>query len=187
MFFYNTAMTFPNLTFVLGGARSGKSAYAERLALDSGYPVTYIATAQVADAEMAERIAQHRQRRPTHWTLAEAPLALPAAIAEAARPGHCVLVDCLTLWLANWLCPADAGTAAPQPGWQRAVADLENALAAAPGQLILVSNEIGMGVIPMGALTRQYVDELGRLNQRIAARCPRVRLLVAGISVPVKG
>lgn len=190
-------MTSPDLTFVLGGARSGKSAYAEQLAQHSGRPVTYIATSTANDAEMAERIAHHRARRPVGWTLVEAPLALAAAIDAATSPDGCVLIDCLTLWLANWLCPAGGSghdndndrdnDGLPRAGWRDAVDALDAALTHAPGQVIIVSNEIGMGVVPMGALTRQYMDELGRLNQRIAARCTRVRWVVAGIPVPVKG
>ncbi|AKJ67166.1 hypothetical protein PATSB16_07880 [Pandoraea thiooxydans] len=176
----------PDSLLVLGGARSGKSAYAERLARDSGLPVTYLATAQIADAEMAERIAVHRTRRPAHWQLREVGRDLAGALAEAARPGHCVLVDCLTLWAAAWLCPPDA-VPGPPSAWADAVKALDEVLRDTPGKVILVSNEIGMGVIPMGAMTRQYVDELGRLNQLLAARCSRVCLMVAGIAMPVKG
>ncbi|TAL54439.1 bifunctional adenosylcobinamide kinase/adenosylcobinamide-phosphate guanylyltransferase [Pandoraea sp.] len=176
----------PDSLLVLGGARSGKSTYAEQLAHDSGLPVTYLATAHIADTEMAERIAVHRARRPAHWQLREVGRDLPGALAEAARPGHCVLVDCLTLWTAAWLCPPDAPAASPA-AWANAVKALDDVLHDTPGKIILVSNEIGMGVIPMGAMTRQFVDELGRLNQRLAARCSRVCLMVAGIAMPLKG
>jgi adenosylcobinamide kinase/adenosylcobinamide-phosphate guanylyltransferase len=157
-----------DLTFIVGGARSGKSAHAERLAATSGLPVTYIATARVTgDAEIAERIAHHRARRPAHWALAEAPLDLAGALDAAAAPGHCVLIDCLTLWLANLLCPA--GSDAPLPGWQARLDAFATACERARGTVLVVSNEIGMGVVPMGAATRLYVDELGVLHQRIAA------------------
>jgi adenosylcobinamide kinase/adenosylcobinamide-phosphate guanylyltransferase len=106
-------MTSPDLTFILGGARSGKSAYAERLAADSGLPVTYVATARIGDAEFAARVEQHRERRPAHWALVEAPLDLAGVLRELDWEGHVVLIDCLTLWLANLLFPADGIDDAP--------------------------------------------------------------------------
>lgn len=183
-------MSAQDLTFVLGGARSGKSVFAERLALESDLPVTYIATAAASDEpEMRERIAHHRARRPAHWRSREAGRDLAGAIADTARPGHCVLIDCLPLWLAGWLCPPDDGPHAPADDaqWQGVVEQLCGALSDAPGKLVVVSNEIGLGVIPMGSLTRRYVDELGRLNQRVAALAPQVRFVVAGIPLAVKG
>ncbi|MBN4667746.1 bifunctional adenosylcobinamide kinase/adenosylcobinamide-phosphate guanylyltransferase [Pandoraea nosoerga] len=183
-------MSVPDLTFVLGGARSGKSAFAERLAEQSGLPVTYLATAAVSDEpEMRARIAHHRARRPAHWTSVEVGRDLAGALRELARDGRCVLVDCLPLWLAGWLCPPDDQPDGPADDaqWQAAVESLAQTLAALPGKTVVVSNEIGMGVIPMGALTRRYVDELGRLNQRVAALAPRVRLVVAGLPMAIKG
>jgi adenosylcobinamide kinase/adenosylcobinamide-phosphate guanylyltransferase len=174
-----------DLTFVLGGARSGKSAYAEQLARAGALPVTYLATARIADAEFAARVADHQARRPADWRLVEAPLDLAGALTQAAAPGHCVLLDCLTLWLANLLCPADG--APPAPAWRGHLDAFENALREAPGQIIVVSNEIGAGVVPLGAVTRLYVDELGRLNQRVAALCDHVNWLVAGLPVTLKG
>ncbi|KVE23507.1 adenosylcobinamide kinase/adenosylcobinamide phosphate guanyltransferase [Burkholderia singularis] len=178
-------MTPRDLTFVLGGARSGKSAHAERLAAESGRPVTYIATARIGDDEFAARVAHHRARRPADWALVEAPVELALAIARLDAPDACVLVDCLTLWLTNLLCPADG------PGVDDALADariaeLETALRATRAQVIVVSNEIGLGVVPLGAQTRRFVDTLGRVNQRIAALATRVTLLVAGLPVCVK-
>jgi adenosylcobinamide kinase/adenosylcobinamide-phosphate guanylyltransferase len=174
-----------DITFVLGGARSGKSAHAERLAIESGLPVTYVATAHIGDAEFEARVALHRERRPAHWALVEAPLDLAGALASAARDGHCVLIDCLTLWLANLLCPAEGteAPAVPEPSLQA----LDAALAVAPGKVIVVSNEIGMGVVPLGPLTRLYVDELGRLNQRVAAASSRAVLMAAGLPLALKG
>ena len=178
-------MVSRNFTFILGGARSGKSVHAEQLARDSGLPVTYIATAPVSpDAEFAARIALHRERRPAHWALREAPLDLAQALDTASGDQQCVLIDCLTLWLTNLLCPAD-GTG------PRADADahLQAFLAAcerASGTVIVVSNEIGMGVVPLGAVTRQYVDALGRLNQQVAARADRVLLVAAGLPLVLK-
>jgi adenosylcobinamide kinase / adenosylcobinamide-phosphate guanylyltransferase len=174
-----------DLTFVLGGARSGKSAYAERLASDSAYPVTYIATAPVSDdAEFAARIAHHRERRPAHWQLLEASVDLAGALTSVDTPGHCVLIDCLTLWLANLLCPPDGN--APAADFTSRITAFETALGAAQGKVIVVSNEIGLGVVPLGAATRLYVDELGRLNQRIAALCPQVTMMVAGLPLNLK-
>ena len=173
-----------DLTFVIGGARSGKSLHAERLASESGFPVTYIATARIADDEFAERIAHHRERRPSHWTLHEAPVDLAGAVAASDAPGHCILIDCLTLWLANLLCPPDD---APPAGEPRALLlALEAALVSARGKIIVVSNEIGLGVVPLGAATRLYVDELGRLNQRIAALSTQVTMMVAGLPLALK-
>ena len=174
-----------DLTFVLGGARSGKSAHAERLASDSARPVTYIATARLAnDEEFAARIAHHRERRPAHWQLLEAPVDLAGALASVDAPGHCILIDCLTLWLANLLCPPDGS--APGSDYLARFAAFEAALGAATGKVIVVSNEIGLGVVPMGAATRLYVDELGRLNQRIAALCTHVTMMVAGLPLTLK-
>ncbi|MFC4708999.1 MULTISPECIES: bifunctional adenosylcobinamide kinase/adenosylcobinamide-phosphate guanylyltransferase [Paraburkholderia] len=181
-----------DFTFIVGGARSGKSAHAERLASESGLPVTYIATASVpegahADAEFAARIAHHRARRPAHWGLVVAPLDLAGALDAAATPGQCVLIDCLTLWLANLLCPPESET--PLPDWRARL----DAFAAACERarradcvVLVVSNEIGMGVVPLGAATRLYVDELGRLNQRIAALADRATLVAAGLPLVLK-
>jgi adenosylcobinamide kinase/adenosylcobinamide-phosphate guanylyltransferase len=185
---YNHAMTAPDLTFILGGARSGKSRHAEQLAqtraAQLAMPVTYIATARDAgDAEFAARIAHHRARRPADWGLVEAGLDLAGVIAATDNGRTCLLVDCLTLWLANVICPADGEPA--DDGAARMDA-LEAALARVKGPIIVVSNEIGLGVVPMGAMTRRYVDELGRLNQRMAALAREVTLMVAGLPLAVK-
>lgn len=182
---YNRAMTTPDLIFVLGGARSGKSAYAEGLAGASGRGVTYIATARGADAEFSERIAHHRARRPAHWRLVEAGAALDDALRAADGDDACVLVDCLTLWLAGLLCPPEACGPAAVDADARIDAFMA-ALAAARARVIVVSNEIGLGVVPLGSVTRRYVDALGRLNQRVAALAPEVTLMVAGLPLAVK-
>jgi adenosylcobinamide kinase/adenosylcobinamide-phosphate guanylyltransferase len=181
-------MSLSDLTFVLGGARSGKSRHAEQLAharaAELTAPVTYVATArETGDAEFAARIAQHRARRPAHWRVVEAGVDLAGAIAQADDGRTCILLDCLTLWLANVLCPADGE---PARDYAARADALETALLQAKGPLIVVSNEIGMGVVPMGAMTRQYVDELGRLNQRVAAIAREVTLMVAGLPMTVK-
>lgn len=168
-------------TLILGGARSGKSALAERLALDSGHGVVYIATAQPRDGEMADRIAHHRARRPTDWACVEEPLALADALRRHARADRCVLVDCLTLWLSNLLGAADA------PCFERERSALLDTLPQLPGEVLLVSNEVGMGVVPMGELSRRFVDEAGRLHQALAAACDRVIFVAAGLPLTLKG
>jgi adenosylcobinamide kinase/adenosylcobinamide-phosphate guanylyltransferase len=175
-----------DLTFVLGGARSGKSVHAEQLAAASALPVTYVATAAVSgDVEFNARIAHHRERRPAHWRLVEAGVDLASAVTQSDAPGHCILIDCLTLWLANLLCPSD-GEAASLDQYHARVAELETVLVNAQSKVIVVSNEIGLGVVPLGAATRLYVDELGRLNQRIAALSTTATMMVAGLPLTLK-
>lgn len=165
------------LTLVLGGARSGKSRHAESLIAALPPPWTYIATAQALDGEMAARIAEHRARRDQRWQTVEAPRDLSGALA-ALPTGSTVLIDCLTLWLSNaMLAGADLALE---------FARLEAAIAAARGPVIVVANEVGLGIVPDTKLGRQFRDAAGRLNQRIAARADRVYLLVAGIPVTVK-
>jgi adenosylcobinamide kinase/adenosylcobinamide-phosphate guanylyltransferase len=213
----------PRTTFVLGGARSGKSVHAERLAAASGLPVSYLATAALprhgdtaVDAEFEQRIAVHRARRPAHWRTIETGIDLAGALmgvpgeaqsrvegsprtenrakagAGAEAEGgdgvlaaqDCILIDCLTLWLTALFYPE--GADAPCSDWVERIAAFDEALASSCSRVIVVSNEIGLGVVPMGAQTRQFVDELGRLNQRIAARCDEVLMMVAGIPMRVK-
>lgn len=142
-------------TLVFGGARSGKSAYAERLAADSGLTVTYIATARAGDGEMAARIHQHRTDRPSHWRTHEEPLALADAIARWRSPQHLVLVDCLTLWLSNLMFDdateyPEVGAIALPPRFHEERAKLLDVLSASGGDVVLVSNEVGMGIVPWG-------------------------------------
>ena len=169
------------LQLILGGARSGKSRLAEKLAADTRLPVTYIATSQPLDGEMNQRVAQHRARRPSEWALVEEPLALAQALRENAATDRCLLVDCLTLWLTNLLMLDDP---------ERLIAEREallDCISALPGEVIFVSNETGMGVVPLGELTRRYVDEAGWLHQALAERCQRVVLTVAGLPLTLKG
>ena len=166
---------------ILGGIRSGKSRLAEQRALASGLPVTVVATATADDAEMQARIRLHQERRPPAWTLVEEPLALAAALRAHAAPGRCLLVDCLTLWLTNLLCAQDEA---------RLRSELDALLATLPGlpgQIILVGNETGMGIIPLGELSRRFCDEAGRLHQELAQRCERVIFTVAGLPHILKG
>ena len=168
------------LTLILGGARSGKSRLALQRAEATGKPVSFIATAQAHDAEMADRIARHQAERPAHWATVEAPLDLAGAIRTA--PSGIVVVDCLTLWLTNWLCQ-------PEPNdFSSARAALLAALQARHAdEIILVSNETGLGIIPLGALTRRFVDEAGWLNQDIARIADEVIFVAAGLPLPLKG
>ncbi len=168
------------LELILGGARSGKSRFAERLAADSGLAVTYIATSQPLDGEMTERIAHHRERRPAHWTLVEEPLQLVRVLREQAAANRCLLVDCLTLWLTNLLMLDDAARLAEERD------ALLECLDGLPGRILLVSNETGLGVVPLGELTRRYVDEAGWLHQAVAERAQRVTFMVAGLPMTLK-
>ncbi|HSX59338.1 MAG TPA: bifunctional adenosylcobinamide kinase/adenosylcobinamide-phosphate guanylyltransferase [Tahibacter sp.] len=167
-------------TLILGGARSGKSVLAERLAAEHD-AVLYIATAAAGDDEMAARIDHHRARRPAHWRLDETPLRLANTLRREAHVARCLLVDCLTLWLSNLLCAGD------EAQFERERAALLDAIETCPGELILVSNEVGQGVVPLGALTRRFVDEAGRLHQDVAARCDRVVFTIAGLPQVLKG
>ncbi|HCP55276.1 MULTISPECIES: bifunctional adenosylcobinamide kinase/adenosylcobinamide-phosphate guanylyltransferase [Pseudomonas] len=166
---------------ILGGARSGKSKLAEKLASESGLQVTYIATSEALDGEMSERIRHHRERRPGHWQLCEEPLELARVLRENAAEQRCLLVDCLTLWLSNLLLLDDPQRlASERDALLATLADL-------PGRIILVSNETGLGVVPMGQLSRRFVDEAGWLHQALAERSERVVFCVAGLPMVLKG
>jgi adenosylcobinamide kinase / adenosylcobinamide-phosphate guanylyltransferase len=165
---------------ILGGVRSGKSKLAEQRASATQLLVTYIATATAQDVEMQARIAHHKQQRPAHWQLIEAPVALASTLQLAAADNTCIIVDCLTLWLTNLLCAND------EVRMQQEITALLRTLPALPGEIILVSNETGMGVVPLGELTRRYCDEAGRLHQALASHCDRVTLTVAGLPLNLK-
>ncbi|MEQ1666994.1 MAG: bifunctional adenosylcobinamide kinase/adenosylcobinamide-phosphate guanylyltransferase [Sulfuriferula sp.] len=164
---------------ILGGARSGKSRYAEQLAVASQQAVSVIVTAQAQDTEMAQRIAHHQASRPTHWQVIESPFDLTTTLQTHAQAGQCLIVDCLTLWLTNLLCQTPAQL-------QQEKDALIAALPTLPGTILLVSNEIGSGIVPMGELTRQFVDEAGWLNQAAAGVSERVTLVVAGLPLILK-
>jgi adenosylcobinamide kinase/adenosylcobinamide-phosphate guanylyltransferase len=167
----------PPVTLVLGGARSGKSAYAERLIEAAGCGL-YLATAQALDDEMAERIRRHRARRGTAWESLEEPLALAPALLAHARAERPILVDCLTLWLSNLLAAGhdvDAETAA-----------LVSCLPALTGPVVLVANEVGLGLVPQTPLGRAFRDHAGRLNQAVAAAASRVVFIAAGLPIMLK-
>lgn len=166
---------------ILGGARSGKSHYAEICAAESGLDVIYVATAQALDDEMQHRIKHHQQQRPDHWQLIEEPINLVSVLKKHTNEKTCILVDCLTLWLSNQLCSEEH-----KHGLQNNINNLINILPALPGKIIFVSNEVSMGIIPLGELNRQFVDEAGRLHQRLASVCEKVTLMVAGIPSHIK-
>jgi adenosylcobinamide kinase / adenosylcobinamide-phosphate guanylyltransferase len=172
-----THSTIPLLTLVLGGARSGKSRYAEDLIAALRPPWVFVATAEPGDAEMTERIAAHRSRRGKNWQTVEAPHDLAAALAAVATDTP-VLVDCLTLWLSNRIL-AEADLEAE-------IAGLEAALRSRRAPVVLVSNEVGSGIVPDNELARRFRDLQGRVNQRMAARADRVVLMVAGLPLVVK-
>lgn len=166
---------------IVGGQRSGKSRHAERLALRwqaGGGRVAFIATALALDAEMRARIEHHRAARPAGFDTIEAPLALSAALQQADDAGTLLIVDCLTLWLVNWLMPME-GTP-DRSGWGLERQTLLGLLPQLASPVVFVSNEVGWGVSPLGREVRDYVDELGRLNQDVARRCGQLTLMVAG-------
>jgi adenosylcobinamide kinase/adenosylcobinamide-phosphate guanylyltransferase len=173
----NVLMGKARLTLVLGGARSGKSRHAEALISALPSPWIYLATAEALDDEMAARIAEHRRRRDDRWQTIEAPRDLVRAVA-AAPAGRPVLIDCLTLWLSNLMI---AGAELDGE-----VDRLERALDGAAGPVVVVANEVGLGIVPDNALARRFRDLAGRLNQRLAVRADHVVLLVAGIPLTLK-
>lgn len=169
------------IQLILGGARSGKSSLAESLAEQLDKPVSYLATATAGDEEMQARIERHQQQRPSHWHLIEEQLALTECIRQHSASEGVLLVDCLTLWLSNQLFKTPAG-------------DLDSlrdelcaALQCCNADVILVSNEVGLGVVPMGAVSRQFVDHAGWLNQAVARVADRVVLVSAGLPLLLKG
>ncbi|PSJ38307.1 bifunctional adenosylcobinamide kinase/adenosylcobinamide-phosphate guanylyltransferase [Allosphingosinicella deserti] len=167
-----------SILFVLGGARSGKSRYALGRAEASGLSPVFIATAQAFDAEMEERIARHKAERGPAWTSLEAPLALAETIANHAAPDRVLVVDCLTLWATNLMLGEHDSEAA--------FGALALALRAASGPVILVSNEVGMGIVPDNALARAFRDLAGRLNQKVAAIADEVQFVAAGLPLRMK-
>lgn len=184
---------------ILGGARSGKSRLAEGLAQRSGLEVIYIATAEAnqsaLDSEMAERIRHHRQQRPSHWQTIEEPIRLAACLQQHASEGRTILVDCLTLWLANLLADDGHGGHGGHDGQGESAeerfvcerGELMEILPELPGEIIMVSNEVGQGIVPLGQLSRRFCDESGRLHQDIARICDRVTFVTAGLPMILKG
>ncbi|MGE8143143.1 bifunctional adenosylcobinamide kinase/adenosylcobinamide-phosphate guanylyltransferase [Novosphingobium sp. NPDC080210] len=164
--------------FVLGGARSGKSRYAQQRAEATGLSPLYIATAQAWDDEMRDRIRLHQDERGHAWSTIEVPLALAEAIRRHDTPDVALLVDCLTLWVTNLLLS--------DHDIEAATASLTNAVASARGHVILVSNEVGLGIVPENALARRFRDEAGKVNQRVAAAASEVQFIAAGLNIRIK-
>jgi adenosylcobinamide kinase / adenosylcobinamide-phosphate guanylyltransferase len=177
---------------ILGGARSGKTRaalnHAAERARRSGRDIVFVATARAQDVEMSERIVRHRAERPATWRTVEAPTHLAAALSNIG-PTSIIVVDCLTLWLSNALLHDfnEANPRGPLPTWDLERASFFDFLHGFAGELLLVSNEVGSGIVPMSALARRFQDEQGWLNQRAAEVCDRVSLVVAGLEIPVKG
>lgn len=169
---------------ILGGVRSGKSRYAEQraqlLQAEQGGALCYLATATAGDAEMESRIAHHQQQRGVEWQLIEEPLALAATLQREASAEKIILVECLTLWLTNLLLAEDEAQLEREP---RALLQL---LPTLPGSILMVSNETGLGIVPMDPLSRRFCDEAGRLHQQLAALCERVTWVAAGLPQPLK-
>jgi len=177
---------------ILGGARSGKTAHAicvaKSLSAQKNSAVTYVATAQPLDDEMRHRISLHRAERPPEWHTLEAPGGLAQAVA-ALPAERIVVIDCMTLWLSNALLQdfrEDAPTAT-LPIWEHERAQFLQWLSVVANEVLLISNEVGAGIVPLSPISRRFQDEQGRLNQALAAVCDRVTLVVAGIAVPIKG
>ena len=165
---------------IIGGARSGKSRLAEQLAKASKQDVVYIATAKADDEEMAARIAHHQANRPDSWQLIESPLQLANTINQHNKDSTCLLIDCLTLWLSNCLCQHDLAY------FQQEKAELLAALEASNSNIILVSNEVGYGIVPLGELSREFVDQAGWLHQEIAQLAVQVDFVFAGLPLTMK-
>ena len=169
------------LQLILGGARSGKSRLAEQTAIATQLAVTYVATAQALDSEMQNRIAHHQNQRPAHWLLVEEPLFLAKTLQKIDRPNQIILVDCLTLWLTNLLLLED------QNVQEFECEQLLDVLPKLQSEIILVSNETGLGVVPLGEISRRFVDEAGRLHQALGQIADKVVFCVAGFPMILKG
>lgn len=169
------------LQLILGGARSGKSRLAEQTAIATQLAVTYVATAQALDPEMQNRIAHHQNQRPAHWSLVEEPLFLAKTLQKIDRPNQIILVDCLTLWLTNLLLLED------QNVQEFECEQLIEVLPQLQSEIILVSNETGLGVVPLGEISRRFVDEAGRLHQALGQIADKVVFCVAGFPMILKG
>lgn len=166
---------------ILGGARSGKSKLAEQLAISSAKQVIYVATAHAGDDEMAQRILRHQQRRPDDWQLVEQQLYLADSLQQHDSKDHCLLVDCLTLWLSNLLGLEDESL------FKRQRQKLLEVLPQLKSEVLLVSNEVGQGIVPMGELNRRFIDESGWLHQVVAEQCNKVSWVMAGLPMTLKG
>lgn len=184
----------PQLILILGGARSGKSTFAEKLAQRSGRSVAFVATATISDDDMRLRIERHRAARPADWQTIEEPLDLARAIQQAASQADVILLDCITLWASNWLFTLeniDDSSTVTSPYYEGALTEIDKLLITldtldAQKTLIVVTNEVGLGIVPPYTLGRIYRDVLGLVNQRLASVADRVYLMVAGLGVDIK-
>lgn len=174
------------LIFVLGGARSGKSAFAERLAAQEGGRVLYVATAEALDADMERRIANHRRQRPPEWDTLEEPVKLPDVLPSALEGYDTCLLDCLTLWVSNMLLSIEDGAPNAEQEILASAQRLMDVYEKSQATWIVVSNEVGLGVVPPSRLGAAYRDALGRVNQAVAARADKVYFMVAGLALEMK-
>ena len=168
------------IELILGGAKSGKTAHALQCAVDSRLDVTYVATATSGDEEMATRIANHKAERPDHWGLIEEPIALARVIYEHAQEDRCLIIDCLTLWFTNLLFNEDKSLFPSQ------TESLLQALGTSSGHIIMVSNETGLGIVPINRMSRQFCDAAGLMHQRVASVSTRVKMVMAGLPLILK-
>jgi adenosylcobinamide kinase/adenosylcobinamide-phosphate guanylyltransferase len=175
-----TSVSIPRLTFVLGGARSGKSAFSERLACETGLERHYVATGRAWDDEMRARIAKHREDRGEGWQTHEVPLDLQGGLSAIAAPGRVILVDCLTLWITNLM--METPEAVDEAG-----RSMVAALSGLEGHIIFVSNEVGLGIVPDNKMARAFRDHAGRLHQALAAASDAVYFVAAGLPLKMKG
>lgn len=190
----NTPQPAPQLILILGGARSGKSTFAEQLVHRSGRSVAFIATATASDDDMRLRIERHQAARPAHWHTIEEPLHLALAIHKAASLADVILLDCMTLWVSNWLFTQeniDETSSATSLYYDGALAEIDSLLTTFSAQdsqktLIVVTNEVGLGIVPSYTSGRVYRDVLGLVNQHLACAADRVYLMVAGLGVDIK-
>ncbi|GAA0827822.1 bifunctional adenosylcobinamide kinase/adenosylcobinamide-phosphate guanylyltransferase [Marinomonas arenicola] len=165
---------------VLGGVRSGKSAFAEAQIAALDKPVHYVATSQVWDDEMASRVAKHQQRRPEQWQLIEEPIALADTLIRLNHPGHAVIIECVSLWISNLLCLEDEAV------FEQETHAFLDAAKDFSGELVIVSSEVGLGIMPMNKLARRFGDEIGTMNQKLANLTERVTFVAAGLPMPLK-
>ena len=190
----NASQPSPQLIVILGGARSGKSTFAEKLAQRSGRSVAFVATATISDDDMRLRIERHRAARPAHWQTIEEPLDLARALHQAAAQADVIILDCITLWVSNWLFTLeniDDASTVTSPYYEGALAEIDKLLIMlntldTQKTLIIVTNEVGLGIVPSYTLGRIYRDVLGLVNQRLASAADHVYLMIAGLGVDIK-
>lgn len=181
-----------NITLLLGGVRSGKSDYAENIAVRSGLSVTYLATAKDLDAELNERVTHHQNSRPAHWKCIDVPVHLADAIRANSRPDCCLIVDCLFMWIKNLImednkfCTENSSSIKLGKTFEHEIKQLFDVIPDVQGKLIFISNEVGMGSISTTTFSKLLTNELGHINQQIAKVCSHVYLLVAGLPITVK-